>query len=253
MYSIGDGLVSKLLHNIFCIIILAFFLLYLFSVHHYQASSYCDPTSFFFDTSRAYKQQYSSKRVQEASAFISNTISVRRSGDQYVSLTVGSLLDSLSEPARRKMLLYLCIGNTNPVETLSNRLKYYNSGAKYIAILKDNTLAAKSWFPSTLHALETLYLHLFYINKLLMPTSFIWLVLFIFIPAAISLYFMAGRQTIWPLPPGSFVFPQDIVPRFLKHTNLTIDYHWVVVPPLLQYIGLVSSKEYRFNNSASKI
>jgi hypothetical protein len=33
-------------------------------------------------------------------------------------------------------------------------------------------------------------------------TSLIWLALFVFIPAVISLHFMAGWQTMWPLPPG---------------------------------------------------
>ncbi|KAL3494994.1 hypothetical protein BJX62DRAFT_196615 [Aspergillus germanicus] len=371
---------------------LAFFLLYLFSIRHYQASSYRDPTSFFFDASRAYERRYSSKRVQEASTFISNAgdikpprripgeqpilcvgiVSVPRRGDQYIGLTVGSLLDSLSEPDRRKMLLYLRIGNTNPVdhpiyaekwvETLPDRLltysrdsadfeqlqewerhgwyrnktiydfttlisDCYNSGTKYIAIIEDDTLAAKGWFPSVLQALEMveqrtvgqdwIYLRLFYIDRLLgwngeewpiylawslivwaaltgamvvlkrifklrsVLTSLIWLASFVFIPAAISLHFMAGRQTMWPLPPGvhemskygccsqGLVFPRDIVPRFLEHTDLTTDWlvdmmvekiadtqrwsRWVVVPPLLQHIGSVSSKGYGFDNSASEV
>jgi hypothetical protein len=120
------------------ITVLAFFLVYLFSIRHYETSSYRDPTSFFFDASRAYERRYSSQRVQEASAFISNAgdirppnripgeqpilcvgiFSVRRRGDQYIGLTVGSLLESLSESDRRRMLLYLRIGNTNHVDHL---------------------------------------------------------------------------------------------------------------------------------------
>jgi hypothetical protein len=50
----------------------------------------------------------------------------------------------------------------------------YNSGTRYITILEDDTLAAKGWFPSTLHALEMveqrivgqdwIYLRLFYLD-----------------------------------------------------------------------------------------
>jgi hypothetical protein len=374
--------------------VLTYFFLYLLSFRYYHGLSYRDPTSFFFDADRAYERGYSAKRVEEANTFIENAahvrpptgnpseqptlcvgiVSVRRRGDQYVGLTVGSLLDGLSESERRKMLLYLRIGNTNPsdhpmysekwVETLPDRLltyskddpdfeqlqqweeggwyrnktiydfttlmsECYKSGAEYVAMLEDDTLAVKGWFPSAMRALSTvqqrtagrdwIYLRLFYIDGLLgwnsedwpkyltwsfiiwaaltagmtvskrkfhrelrsIPNSTIWLTSCIFIPAAIGLHFMAGRQTMWPLAPGvhemnkygccsqGLVFPRSIIPRFLEQTDLTTDWlvdmmvekiadsqrwaRFAVVPPLLQHIGSTSSKGYGFDNSASTI
>ncbi|KAL2836456.1 hypothetical protein BJY01DRAFT_221980 [Aspergillus pseudoustus] len=376
------------------VIVLTYFVLYLLSLRYYHGLSYRDPTSFFFDADHAYERRYSSKRVDEATTFIANAgdvkppirdlgeqptlcvgiVSVRRRGDQYVGLTVGSLLDGLSEPERKKMLLYLRIGNTNPadhpvysekwVETLPDRVltyskddpdfdqlqqweeggwyrnktiydfttlmsECYESGADYVAMLEDDTLAVKGWFPAAMRALSTVqqrtagrdwvYLRLFYIDGLLgwnsedwpkyltcsfivwaaltaamtaskrkfkaelryIPNSAIWLASCIFIPAAIALHFMAGRQTMWPLSPGvhemnkygccsqGLVFPRSIIPRFLEHTDLTTDWlvdmmvekiansqdwpRFAVVPPLLQHIGSTSSKGYGFDNSASTI
>ncbi|KAL6236319.1 hypothetical protein BDW75DRAFT_229641 [Aspergillus navahoensis] len=342
------------------VIVFTFFILYLLSIRHYHGLSYRDPTSFFFDADRAYERRYSSKRVKEASIFIGNAgevmpltrdlgeqpilcvgiVSVRRRGDQFVGLTVGSLLESLSESERRKMLLYLRIADTNPadhpiysekwVEMLPDRLLTYSKdnpdsdqlqkwekdgcGAEYIAMLEDDTLAAKGCFPSTMQALhivqqhtvgrDWIYLRLFYIDGLLgwnseewpnylawsfiiwaaftgaivafkrkfknklrsIPSSLIWLISCVFIPAAIGLHFMAGRQTMWPLSPGvhemnrygccsqGLVFPRAMVPRFLEHTDLTTDWGWwAVVPPLLQHIGSTSSKGYGFDNSASMV
>ncbi|KAL4772926.1 hypothetical protein BDW60DRAFT_186171 [Aspergillus nidulans var. acristatus] len=41
---------------------------------------------------------------------------VRRPGDQYVGLTVTSLLAGLSDAERKKILLYLLTENTEPVD-----------------------------------------------------------------------------------------------------------------------------------------
>ncbi|KAI9368180.1 hypothetical protein BJX61DRAFT_238854 [Aspergillus egyptiacus] len=368
--------------------------LYLLTLHYYHDISYRDPTSYFFDPSRAYTRQYSSKRVAEAETFLSSAsnieppersswekprlcvgiVTVRRRGDQYVGLTVASLLDGLSDSEKKDILLYLRIGNTDPtvhpifsekwVETLPDRLLTYSkddpdygllqdweeggwyrnktiydyttlmkdcyeTGAEYIAMIEDDTLAVKGWFPSASHALDTaqaraagqdwLYLRLFYIDGLLgwnseewpkylacsfitwalltgamvlaknrvqtklrsFPMSAIWLASGVFIPAAIMLHFMAGRQTMWPISPGvhemnkygccsqGLVFPRSIVPRFLDLTDLTTDWlvdmmvekiadaqqwtRWAIVPPLLQHIGAKSSKGYGFDNSAKTI
>ncbi|KAL3466884.1 hypothetical protein BJX64DRAFT_249211 [Aspergillus heterothallicus] len=232
-------------------LILAYFFLYLLSLRYYHGLSYRDPTSFFFDADRAYERRYSLKRAGEANAFIASAntggvrpptrgpgeqptlcvgiVSVRRRGDQYVGLTVGSLLDGLSESERRKMLLYLRIGNTNPsdhplyseswVKSLPDRLltysaddadfdqlrkweeggwyrnktiydfttlmsECYDSGADYVAMLEDDTLAVKGWFPAAMRALGTvqqrmagrdwIYLRLFYIDGLLGWNSEDW-------------------------------------------------------------------------------
>ncbi|KAL4746815.1 hypothetical protein BDW72DRAFT_210140 [Aspergillus terricola var. indicus] len=375
-------------------IVLGYLVLYLLSFRYYHGVSYRDPTSYFFDADRAYERQYSAKRVAEAESFLSaagdvappsrvpgqqsslcmGIVSVKRRGDQYVGLTVASLLDGLNEWERSKILLYLRIGNTDPkvhpiysekwVETLPDRLltyspddpdfeqlkeweeggwyrnktiydfttlmrECYESGADYVAMLEDDTLAVKGWFPSAMRALDTvqsrtagrdwIYLRLFYIDGLLgwngeewpkylawslivwasisgamvaskrafktelrsIPMSAIWLTSAVFIPAAIVLHFLAGRQTMWPISPGvhemnkygccsqGLVFPRAIIPRFLEHTDLTTDWlvdmmvekiadsqgwsRWAVVPPLLQHIGATSSKGYGFDNSASTI
>ncbi|RDW65734.1 uncharacterized protein DSM5745_09473 [Aspergillus mulundensis] len=375
-------------------LVLGYLVLYLLSLRHYHGVSYRDPTSYFFDADRAYERGYSAKRVAEAEAYLSaagdiapsarmpgqqaaicmGIVSVKRRGEQYVGLTVASVLEGLSELERSKLLLYLRIGNTDPkdhpiysekwVETLPDRLltysqedpdfeqlkewedggwyrnktiydfttlmkECYDSGAEYVAMLEDDTLAVKGWFPAALRALDTvqsrnsgrdwIYLRLFYVDGLLgwngeewpkylawsfvvwalitgamvaskrtfkaelrsIPMSAIWLTSAVFIPAAIALHFLAGRQTMWPIAPGvhemnkygccsqGLVFPRAIIPRFLERTDLTTDWlvdmmiekiadgegwsRWAVVPPLLQHIGATSSKGYGFDNSASTI
>ncbi|KAL4916007.1 hypothetical protein BDW62DRAFT_112155 [Aspergillus aurantiobrunneus] len=228
--------------SVTCLLVSTYFVLFLLSLRYYHGVSYRDPTSFFFDPSRAYARKYSLTRISEAESFLSTAgdipsptklsgeppaiclgiVTVRRRGDQYVGLTVASLLDGLSVSERSKILLYLQIGNTDPtehpvysekwVETLPDRLltysqddadfgqlrewedggwyrnktiydfttlmkNCYDSGAEYIAMLEDDTLAAKGWFPSALQALDTvqkraagrewLYLRLFYMDSLL--------------------------------------------------------------------------------------
>ncbi|KAL4908492.1 hypothetical protein BDW74DRAFT_147518 [Aspergillus multicolor] len=375
-------------------LVFGYLVLCLLSLRYYHNVSYRDPTSYFFDADRAYERGYSAKRVAEAESYLSTAgdiappsrmpgqqaamcmgiVSVKRRGEEYVGLTVASVLQGLSELERSKLLLYLRVGNTDPtehpiytekwVDTLPDRLltyspddpdfeqlkdweeggwyrnktiydfttlmkECYDSGAEYIAMLEDDTLAVKGWFPAALRALETvhlrtagrdwIYLRLFYIDGLLgwngeewprylfwsfviwasitgamvaakrtfkselrsIPMSAVYLTSAVLIPAAITLHFLAGRQTMWPIAPGvhemnkygccsqGLVFPRAIIPRFLERTDLTTDWlvdmmietiadaegwtRWAVVPPLLQHIGATSSKGYGFDNSASTI
>lgn len=299
---------------------------------------------------------------------------VRRRGEQYVGLSVASLLVGLTESERESIFLNLLIGNAEPsqhpvysekwTETLPDRvLTYgpdfpdfgrikkweeggwyrnkpiydythlmrdcYDTGAEYVAMLEDDTLAVKGWLPSALQALDTvkeragnerwMYLRLFYVDDLLgwnseewprylalsfgvwafltgtmvaakrvskqklktFQTSAIWLTSCVFIPAAIALHFMAGKQTMWPISPGvhemnryrccsqGLVFPRVIIPDFLERTDLTTDWlvdmmvekiaddegwtRWAVVPSLLQHIGATSSKGYGFDDSAKTL
>ncbi|RAL05754.1 uncharacterized protein BO80DRAFT_344083 [Aspergillus ibericus CBS 121593] len=369
-----------------------FSILYLLSLRYYHSVSSRDPTSYFFDPSHAYEPRYSAHRIQEAKSFLSrasnwpsppeprNTpptlcvgvVTVRRRREQYVGLTVASLLEGLTESERNSIFLDLLIAHTDPmahpiysekwVETLPDRvLRYppddpdlqqirewekggwyrnktiydfthlmkdcYDTGAEYIAMVEDDTLAATGWLSSTLHALDTIqqrttaaqnnwiYLRLFYVDDLLgwnaeewprylsfaflfwaactgvlisihrrfrpIPTSTIYTISGLFIPAAIALHFLAGRQTMWPMQPGvhemnrygccsqGLVFPRAIIPSFLEHTDLTTDWlvdmmvekiadqqewmRWVVVPPVLQHIGATSSKGHGFDRSAKTI
>lgn len=369
-------------------------LLYLFSLRYYKFASYRDPTSYFFDPLRAYERRYSSTRIAEAEEFLSDAgnirksirphhsppvicvgiATVRRRGQQYVGLTVASLLAGLNEDERRSIFLNLLIGNTEPwkhpiysekwVETLTDRLltyeqddpnfdrlkeweeggwyrnktifdytylmkDCYNTGAQYVAMIEDDTLAVKGWLASALQALDVvkeqtknkkwIYMRLFYVDELLgwnseewpryllwslivwssltgvmvagkrvfktrlksIPASSIWIASCIFIPAAIALHFMAGRQTMWPISPGvhemnkygccsqGLIFPRSIIPDFLERTDLTTDWlvdmmvekiadhegwtRWAVIPSLLQHIGATSSKGYGFDDSASTL
>ncbi|CEJ60058.1 hypothetical protein PMG11_08648 [Penicillium brasilianum] len=373
-----------------------FAILYLFSLRYYHNVSYRDPTSYFFDPIRAYERRYSSSRIAEAEEFLSDAgnlrkpirpepehsppvicagiATVRRRGQQYVGLTVASLLDGLSEEERNNIFLILLIGNTEPwkhpiysekwVDTLADRLltyqeddpdfdrlkeweeggwyrnktiydythlmkTCYDTGAEYVAMIEDDTLAVKGWLPSALKALDIVkerttnkkwvYMRLFYVDDLLgwnseeWPTylawsliiwasltgimvagkrifknaskffsaNAIWIISCIFIPAAIALHFMAGKQTMWPISPGvhemnkygccsqGLVFPRSIIPDLLERTDLTTDWlvdmmvekiadhegwtRWAVVPSLLQHIGATSSKGYGFDDSAKTL
>ncbi|PYI00705.1 hypothetical protein BO78DRAFT_434191 [Aspergillus sclerotiicarbonarius CBS 121057] len=372
-----------------------FGILYLLSISYYRSASSRDPTSYFFDPHRAYEKQYSAHRIQEAKSFLSQAsnfpspanprstpptvcvgiVTVRRRREQYVGLTVASLLDGLTESQRNTIFLDLLIAHTDPsthpifsekwVETLPDRVLLYSkddpdfehlrewedggwyrnktiydfthlmkdcydTGAEYVAMIEDDTLAAKGWLSSTFHALDLVqqraraaheedwvYLRLFYVDDPLgwnseewpkylafafviwaaltgvmafvkrrlksipIPASTIWMISCVFIPATITLHFLAGRQTMWPIRPGvhemnrygccsqGLVFPRSIVPAFLDHTDLTTDWlvdmmvekiadqqewtRWAVVPPVLQHIGATSSKGYGFDKSAKTI
>ncbi|BCS27076.1 uncharacterized protein APUU_60124A [Aspergillus puulaauensis] len=374
------------------ILVSAYIFLSLLAIRHYQTTSHRDPTSVFFDPSRAYKKHYSSTRLSEAQSFLNTAgalpraqppsaqlptlcigiVTVRRRDEQYVGLTVASLLGGLSKAERDTLLLYLRIANTNPAEhpvyaeewteTLPDRLltysrtdpdfeqlqqweeggwyrnkpiydytallrECYDSGAEYVAMIEDDTLAVKGWFRALVNALEGVqekargewvYLRLFYMESLLgwngeevpvyffwsvvvwavvtgvvvlararfkicrrLPNTVVWLISCVFVPSAIMLFCVAGRQTVWPIPTGvsemkkygccsqGLVFPRSIIPRFLDKTDLTTDWlvdmmveqiadsqgwsRWVLVPPLLQHIGATSSKGYGFDDTASSI
>ncbi|KXG53417.1 Glycosyl transferase, family 54 [Penicillium griseofulvum] len=209
---------------------------------YYHFASYRDPTSYFFNPLRAFERRYSSRRITEAEEFlrVAGTIdqptrlqngvpticvgiaTVRRRGEQYVGLTVASLLAGLTEAERASIFLNILIGNAEPsqhpiyserwIETLPGRvLTYrqndpdlerikngeedgwyrnktiydytrllqdcYSTGAQYVAIIEDDTLAVKGWLPSVLQALDGveqrtangrwIYLRLFYVEDLL--------------------------------------------------------------------------------------
>jgi N-Acetylglucosaminyltransferase-IV (GnT-IV) conserved region len=380
------------------LILATFTALYLFALFLLSHTSYRDPTSYFFDSHRAYEKIYSLKRVEEAEAFIYTAnggaprhkssldipllcigvATVGRRGDQYVSFTVGSLLEGLSEEERSNVFLDLLIGHTEPaqhpvfaqkwVETLPDRvLEYrndtdmielvrdweeagqyrnksiydytyllrdcYETGAEYIAMIEDDTLAVAGWYGRAMDAVQAVetamrgrsssdkwvYLRLFYSDDLLGWNSEEWrsylfwsfafwivstsiliglrrryrkhldvvshsaiaIISCLCIPAAILLWFLAGKQTVLPISPGihemnkygccsqGFIFPKSIVPRLLAKTDLQTDWlvdmmieqiadregwvRWALVPPLLQHIGATSSKGYGFDDSARRL
>ncbi|KAL9591574.1 MAG: hypothetical protein Q9179_007585 [Wetmoreana sp. 5 TL-2023] len=202
---------------------------------------YRDPTSAFFDPSRAYEQIYSLERRQHAEAFIRSTkiptdgknitvtlqipmicigiATIERPGEQYIRSTLGSLMDGLEEDERKHIHTIVLIGHTDPhrhpvfhepwLQALSDVVLIYNStnkeqfenlrnmeqekdyqqkavldytylleeciksGATWIAMIEDDTLAVADWYPRTIHALDLanskrtdwLYLRLFFTEQ----------------------------------------------------------------------------------------
>lgn len=195
-----------------------------FSIFYLSLIQYCryvdfrDPTSYFFDPTRAYTHIYSAERIKEADAFIESAnlltsqklsqqspvmcigvATVARRGDQYVRRTIGSLLDGLTVEERSSLYLTVLIGHTEPskhpifaerwIETLPNKLLEYKktdiarikgwedgelyrnktiydytyllndcymTGARYIAMIEDDTLAVEGWYPRALEALKNI-------------------------------------------------------------------------------------------------
>ncbi|CAG8109277.1 unnamed protein product [Penicillium salamii] len=256
---------TGLLFASFCFLYLGFF-------RYYHHVSHRDPTSYFFDPSRAYERRYSSTRIAEAEEFLKSADSILRPArpedwtpticigiatvarreEQYVGLTVASLLAGLNELERKSIFLNLLIGNTEAskhpiysekwIETLPDRvltyqkenpdferIKYwenggyyrnktiydythllrdcYDTGAEYVAMIEDDTLAVKDWLPSALHSLDSvkkravegkwIYLRLFYVDELLGWNSEEWpryLVLSILIWALLTGIMMAAKK-----------------------------------------------------------
>lgn len=103
-----------------------------------------------------------------------------------------------------------------------------------------------------------------------------------FLPACIILFFLAGRNSIFPLSPGihemnnfgccsqGLIFPRNIVPTLIDRMDdaIPLDYladtmietisdqegyvRWAIAPALLQHIGTESSKGEDFNFGASR-
>lgn len=211
-----------------------------------------DPTSYFFDPDIAYTRDYTARRLEQVEHYleVSGTVqpqphqrnkpprlclgiaTVGRRGDQYVDLTVGSVLAGLNPQERSEIFLNVLIGHTRPsdhpsfghkwLDNLPDRvLEYshddevreqiraweeggwyrnktiydytyllndcYETGAEYVAMLEDDTLAAEDWYSRTTQALtqvETemaksntrwIYLRLFYADDLLGWNSENWL------------------------------------------------------------------------------
>ncbi|KAL8932976.1 MAG: hypothetical protein Q9216_006583 [Gyalolechia sp. 2 TL-2023] len=374
--------IHRLLTTVAGRIFLSFLLLYLSLIQVCRYAFYRDPTSTFFDPSRAYEHIYSLQRQQEANAFIqafndssSNNdnkapsseittclgmTTVERSGEQYIRSAFGSLLEGLAEDERRRLYTIVLIAHTEPErhpvyhepwlrELVDNILTYdklnteqldllkeweqekdyrrkaifdytylletcIDSGAAWIAMVEDDTLAVKGWYPRTMAALDVadsksidwLYLRLFFTEEffgwnsefwptyLLASVSIVtavglslwtlrifvlhrsvsnWTILtacFVYTPACIVLYFMAGRTSMLPMAAGvhempnfgccaqGFVFSSTaaarvvsklkeiergfvdmIIEEWANNEHLT---RFAVVPSLLQHIGGHSSK-----------
>lgn len=359
---------------------LSFLLLYLLLIQLCRHAFYRDPTSAFFDPSRAYEHVYSMQRQRQATDFIQAANSsvkknplggpqttmclgiatVKRPDEQYVRPAFGSLLEGLAEDERKHIHTVVLIGHTDPqqhpiyhetwLENTSDKVLTYDtsnttqfdllvkwekdkdyrrkaiydyiylletciqSGAAWITMVEDDTVAVKGWYPRAMAALDVadskstdwLYLRLFFTEKFFGWNTEFWptyllssvtivaavavLLLalrrlryhtiisdgviltacFVYTPAFILLYFMAGKLSMHPLPPGvhempnygccaqGMVFPSPVAARVVdklrqkevgfvdmileawaNEEKLT---RFAVVPSLLQHIGGHSSK-----------
>ena len=192
---------------------------YLIAVFLISRISSRDPTSYFFDSRRAYERGYSTKRLKEAENFIATAdtgnqsrwssldvpllcvgvATVARRDDQYVSYTVGSLLEGLSKEERSSIFINILIAHTEPakhpafshkwIQTLPDRvLEYrndsamfdqlreweetgqyrnktiydytyllqncYDTGAEYVAMIEDDTIAVRGWYQRAMDAVQ---------------------------------------------------------------------------------------------------
>ncbi|KAL8661920.1 MAG: hypothetical protein Q9168_008335, partial [Polycauliona sp. 1 TL-2023] len=147
-------------------ILLAFLLLYLLLIQLCKHAFYRDPTSLFFDPSRAYEHVYSVHRQQQADDFIqaANTsvnkpplgdphptmclgiATVERPGEQYVRSAIGSLMHGLTLSERSQIHTVILIGHTDPYQhpiyhepwlehTSDNILTYNTSNETQLALL----------------------------------------------------------------------------------------------------------------------
>ncbi|RMZ75820.1 hypothetical protein DV737_g5126, partial [Chaetothyriales sp. CBS 132003] len=281
---------------LFCGIFAIFYLFILWNLHFICAR---DPTSFFFDAGRAYEKEYSLKRIEEAERCLQDAnrlgrpersagqvpklcvgvATVARRGEQYVGLTVGSLLAGLSKTERQDVFLNLLIAHTMPsqhpafaekwVELLPDRLlqykddaatmerirkwetdgwyrnktiydytyllgNCYDTGAEYVAMLEDDTLAVEGWFPRAMAALEGvdtnmrtrsraekwIYLRLFYADELLGWNSEAW-----------PRYLLVSLM-IWAAVTGSIMWLRRKLRRDVQSTftSIAMATSFVVVP-----------------------
>lgn len=230
----------------------AFTLIYLALVRYCSLTFYRDPTSAFFDPSRAYERSYSLSRQEKANTFLQSSlpasnsslrtekpfkvcvgvVSVKREGEQYVRSAAGSLLEGLTAEQRAEMYFTILIAHTAPhvhpvfqeawLKDATDRVLLYDvnqqkfrelmeweadnnyrskavfdytyllrhcleTGAEWIAMLEDDTIAVAGWYPRLLEALEEtnqqrvwtgkadwLYLRMFYTEKFLGWNSEEW-------------------------------------------------------------------------------
>lgn len=114
--------------------LLLFFSLYTVLALCCSVSFYRDPTSAFFDPSRAYRRQYSAIRQREAEKFIDSAArdpflrsdnttvpalcvgiaTIVRHGELYFRVSVGSLLQGLTDIERQNIHLITFIAHTDP-------------------------------------------------------------------------------------------------------------------------------------------
>ncbi|KAH8812647.1 hypothetical protein F5884DRAFT_820465 [Xylogone sp. PMI_703] len=162
-------------------LIICFAIPYLFLYDYFQMANYRDPTSFFFDRSRAYQRRYTLTRTKQADAFIDASYkspshppplqppticigvpTVARNGhEQYAQWTIGSLLDGLSSEERQNIYLSLFIAQSNPsihptfheewAHTLPDQLLTYRKN------LDVNISEIQTWEENNLYRIKTIF------------------------------------------------------------------------------------------------
>lgn len=114
--------------------LVAFFVFYALLVTYCRLAFYRDPTSLFFDPSKAYRREYSFFRQRQAERFIESVATapflrsdnstqpplcvgiatVAREGARYFRVSVGALLQGLTEAERQNIHLITFIAHTDP-------------------------------------------------------------------------------------------------------------------------------------------
>lgn len=125
-----DGTLRLLAGYHFCLWFLA---CYFFLFQYCRISCYRDPTSYFFDPTRAYATGYSDRRKDEAAAFVQDGLhlptrrlssdatpkmcvgiaSIAREGVNYLHYSTGSVLHGLTLQERQEIVLITLLAHAN--------------------------------------------------------------------------------------------------------------------------------------------
>jgi len=112
----------------------AFTVLYIVAILYLRHGSSSDPSSWFFDARNAYAHRYSTFRSKQAADYVKNAStapsfkrmvagtpdvcvgipSFARNGTRYLSLTIGSLFEGLTQPERDRLHVLVLIAHTDP-------------------------------------------------------------------------------------------------------------------------------------------
>ena len=126
--------VKKFLRFFCCDFYTLLLIAYLFLLQYCRASSYDDPTSYFFNPTKAFAPGYSAQRQEEASSFLGNSsnlpfkrivntetpklcigiATVARENVSYLHLSTGSLLHGLTHEERQQIELKVLFAHSDP-------------------------------------------------------------------------------------------------------------------------------------------
>ena len=173
-------------------VFLTFLLLYLFLIFFARYNCYRDPTSAFFQPSKAYAPEYSLQRTAQADRYINEAnatsnegeslswkssehpticvgiASIARKNTRYFKSTVGSVLEGLSEAERADMHLILFIAHTDPSEHPAYDEPWFYKVADQVLLYNNETVDI-----DYIHDLETSEARLFAREKALFDYTYL--------------------------------------------------------------------------------